>query len=97
MEEAEFIIRSLEPRARAKARGRIKLLGDHGHILRMPYSRYIIPEIFELRIVGKDNIRLIYTFKSDVAIIFHAFVKKTEGISLHEMHIIKQKFNSLRL
>ena len=76
MEEAEFIIRSLEPRARAKARGRIKLLGDHGHILRMPYSRYIIPEIFELRIVGKDNIRLIYTFKSEKRSFFMHLSKK---------------------
>lgn len=96
-DETERFISGLDPKVEAKARKRIHLLQEYGHILRMPHSRYIMPNIFELRTIGKDNVRLIYTFRDNMAIIFHAYMKKTEEISGHEMNIIKQKFNSLHL
>jgi phage-related protein len=73
------------------------MLEEFGHTIRMPYSRYVLPGIFELRTMGRDNVRLIYTFKNNEAIVFHAFLKKTESMTFYEISIIKQKFNGLPL
>lgn len=75
----------------------IGLLSNLGHTLRMPYSKSILPKIFELRVGGKHNIRIIYTFHDNYAIAFYAFMKKTEQISLKEINSIKFKFNNLQI
>ncbi len=95
--ETGNFIRGLDIRVQAKIEQRLILLEMFGHRIRMPHSRCILPGIFELRMVGKDNIRLIYTFDHGEAIVFHAFVKKTEEISGYEMGIIRQKYNRLHL
>ena len=96
-EETGKFIRDFNKKTRAKIEQRLIVLETFGHMIRMPYSRYVQQGIFELRVVGKDNIRLIYTFKQDEAIVFHAFIKKTEQISAYEMSIIKHKHNCLHL
>ncbi len=73
------------------------MLTRFGYRLRMPYSKNILPGIFELRIGGIHNIRLMYTFSNDTAIVFYGFEKKTEQISLQEMNTIKMKFNRLQI
>ena len=97
MNDVGYFINDLDAKASIKVKKRLALLRDYGHLIRMPHSRYIAPGIFELRMIGKDNIRLIYTFKNDTTIIFHAYVKKTEEITNQEMAIIKQKFTLLQL
>jgi phage-related protein len=95
--EVISFIDSLELKVRGKIRKRFIMLEEFGHMIRMPYSRYILPGIFELRTMGKDNVRLIYTFKDNEAIVFHVFLEKTESMTFHEISIIKQKFNNLHL
>ena len=95
--EVDDFINGLDLKANTKVKKRLALLRDYGHLIRMPHSKYIAPGIFELRMVGRDNIRLIYTFKNDAAVLFHAYVKKTEEITNQEMAIIKQKFTLLQL
>ncbi|MEK7213752.1 MAG: type II toxin-antitoxin system RelE/ParE family toxin [Patescibacteria group bacterium] len=75
----------------------IKILEDFGNLIKMPYSKNILPRIFELRVGGIHNIRLIYTYYNNSAIIFYSFMKKTEQISLQEINIIKTKFNNLHI
>ena len=94
-EKTSNFIKTLDPKVQAKIRRRTLVLIEFGHMLRMPYSRYISPGIFELRTVGKDNIRLIYTFHDDVALVFYAFIKKTESINSKEMNTIKLLYNQL--
>lgn len=75
----------------------MKLLEEYGNYLRMPYSKYILPGIFELRVGGTYNIRLIYTFHNNSAIVFYGFIKKTKKISHKEIQNILNKFNNLQI
>ena len=82
---------------RTRANRFIVVLENHGHLIKVPYSKNILPRIFELRVGGIQNIRLIYTFYDNNAVIFYAFMKKTEQISLNEINTIKAKFNNLQI
>ncbi|HEY9583720.1 MAG TPA: type II toxin-antitoxin system RelE/ParE family toxin [Candidatus Paceibacterota bacterium] len=95
-ETNEFIL-NIDEIDRSRSRKYIGLLEDFGHLLRMPYSKNILPYIFELRVGGIHNIRLVYTFYKNFAIIFYAFMKKTEQIGVKEMNTIKTKYNSLQI
>lgn len=95
--EAEIFVLSLDEDHNSRSQKYIRLLTDFGSLIRMPYSKNILPGIFELRVGGKQNIRLIYTFFNDSAIIFYGFMKKTEAIELHEMNAIKIRFNNLHV
>jgi len=96
-EEVRHFLLSVEKTAYAKIEKQIELLRIFGYMIRMPYSRFVLPGIFELRIIGKTNLRLMYTFHSGSAIVFCAFVKKTNEISEKDMHRIKIKFRDLQL
>ncbi len=61
----------------------------------MPFSRLILRGVFELRVGGIHNIRLIYTYREGCAIIFHFFMKKTERIETSELRIICTKYANL--
>ncbi len=73
----------------------VSVLEELGHRLRMPYSKNIGQNLFELRVIGKQNIRLIYTFRNDSAIIFYAFFKKTQQIETRVFDEIRRRFNNL--
>ncbi len=96
-EEVDAFIETCEKRVRAKISRRFLMLEKFGPMIRMPYSRYILPGVFELRTTGKDNVRLVYAFINDKAVVFYAFIKKTEEISAHEIGLIKQKLKNLHL
>lgn len=63
-----------------RVRHMIKLLETLGHELRMPFSKPVEDGIFELRIVGAVQIRLLYFFHDEHVVVVHAFFKKTEQL-----------------
>ena len=87
----------LDVKVRASIKRGLSTLEHFGYAVRMPYSKNILPGIFELRITNPRNIRLIYTFKDNCIIVFHAFIKNAEKISAKEMHTIKAKYRSLQI
>jgi phage-related protein len=98
--QSEYVkgfIENLQNKTKSRVRKNIDILINYGHMIRMPFSKNILPKIFELRIIGQENIRLIYTFHNDMAIIFHVFIKKTEQIDTREVNIIKDKYKALQL
>ena len=62
LDDVKHFILGLEAKYQGRVSKCIDLLRNNGHLLRMPNSRYIAPGIFELRITGSLNIRLIYSF-----------------------------------
>jgi phage-related protein len=52
--------------------------------------------LFELRVVGKHNIRLIYTFYEDDIYVLHGFVKKTQEIPKWELDTAQRKLQQLK-
>jgi len=93
--EVEKFINSLDKITRAKTLRSLKLLEKFSYDLRMPHSKKILENIFELRIQGKIKIRLFYIFKNNYMIITHGFIKKTLKIPEKELEITKNKIKNL--
>jgi len=73
----EEFISGLEKETIAKVLRVIDLLEKFGIKLTMPHSKKINNEIYELRIRGKQEIRIFYAFHKDKIILLHGFVKKS--------------------
>ena len=58
----EFIKRQ-QPQARSKIVHNIRLLRQYGNMLGMPHSRMLVGGLYELRIRGKEELRIFYCFK----------------------------------
>jgi hypothetical protein len=56
----EDFLKSCQARTISKAGELIDLLEKHGPLLTMPYSKKITKEMYELRIRGIQEIRIIY-------------------------------------
>lgn len=73
----------------------IQLLKDFGATLRMPHSKKIASELFELRIKGMESVRIIYTFKNNCAVLLLLFVKKTQKTPPSIVQIAKRRLESI--
>lgn len=90
----ERFIQTLEKPTIAKVLRTIDLLGDFGHKLSMPHSKKVTDKLFELRIRGKQEVRIFYTFHKDTIILLHGYLKKTQKMPKQEIH---QALNKLKL
>ncbi len=97
LEDVRNFLLEIDENNRSRANRFIIVLKSFGYLIKMPYSKNILPRIFELRVDGTHNIRLIYTFHNNSALIFHAFMKKTEQINLKEIKSIRVKYNNLHI
>ena len=73
----EKFILNLDSTTRARTERMIDLLEKHKYELEMPYSKALGGGLFELRILGKRQVRAIYSFKDKKAYIVHIFFKKS--------------------
>lgn len=70
------------------------ILSEHGPNIGMPYSRYMKNGIYELRIRGKNEIRIFYIFQIEKTIyLLHAFKKKSQKTPAKEykLALIRKK------
>ena len=74
----EDFIQSLPHKTSAKIIRSIELLEQFGSLLRLPHSKKISTQLFELRIRGQQEVRIIYTFSKNQAILIHGFIKKSQ-------------------
>ena len=79
----------------AKVFRMLELLERFGHTLGMPHSRSIGGRLFELRVRGTQEVRLIYTFKHGMAVVLHGFFKKANKIPHKEIDLAYQKLSTL--
>lgn len=91
----ENFLGSLEKITHAKTLRILDLLEKYGSNLSMPYSKKIGRRIFELRIRGKHEVRIIYTFYKNKAVLLHAFIKKSRRIAKRDSDLGKKKLFSL--
>lgn len=80
-DDIKDFIKSLEETTIAKVLRIIDLLEEYGNELRMPYSRSLGQGLFELRVRGRQEVRLFYTFHDNAAVFVGGFVKKDQNIS----------------
>lgn len=56
----------------------IDLLEQYGYALKMPHSKRLNQDLFELRIRGKEEIRILYSFIGENIHLLHVFKKQTQ-------------------
>jgi phage-related protein len=81
----EDLIGSLERITHAKTLRILDLLEKYGSKLSLPYSKKIGRRLFELRIRGKNEVRIIYTFYKNQVVLLHAFIKKSRRITKRDL------------
>jgi len=91
----EKFLLSLEKSTQSKVGKQIKMLQEFGNILGMPYSKQIGRRLYELRIRGNQEVRILYTFYSNRAYIVHAFVKKTQKTPAKEIWLALERIKLL--
>lgn len=82
----EFI-KNLQEETSSKIFKGIDLLKVHGPFLGMPYSKRLTNEIHELRIRGKQEIRILYSFSRNNVHLLHGFKKQTQKTPKNEIKI----------
>lgn len=73
----------------------INLLERFGKHLSMPYSKKITDKFYELRVRGKVEIRMIYAFEGNEAILLNIFKKKQDKIPRREIETAKTRLIAL--
>jgi phage-related protein len=91
----EKFLNSLDIETQAKTERAVELLEDYGHNLGMPHSKKVEKGIYELRVLGKKKVRLLYATKKRRAYLLHGFIKKTRKIPKKELDIARWRFKIL--
>ncbi len=91
----EKFIGNLEKPTIAKVLRTIDLLGSFGQQLTMPHSKKVDSRLFELRVRGRQEVRILYIFHNGSAVLLHGFVKKTQKISKRELENARRKLGAL--
>lgn len=86
---------SLEENSLTKSLKYIDLLKMFGNQLRMPYSKKIGHNLYELRIRGQQEVRLFYCFHQNQAVIVHALIKKSQKTPKKEIEVALSRINIL--
>lgn len=85
----------LNPKTQAKVDDLLLLLGEYENNLKMPYSKALGSGLFELRIRGQKQARIIYCFHNNFVILLHIFVKKQSSILRKDLDIAKNRKRTL--
>ena len=91
---AEFIAKQ-QPQTIAKIARLIDLLEIHGSLLGMPHAKKLETDLYELRVRGKEEIRIIYGFKCKTIYLLHGFKKQKQRTPQKEIETAKQRLMSL--
>lgn len=94
----EFIL-SLDLKAQSKVRNSIKLLQAFGIRLGLPHVRKLTgTDLWELRIIGSDNIRILYiAVTGKTFLLLHGFKKKKNKTPPKEIRIAEERLAEHRL
>lgn len=86
-EKLEYFIETLEKPTISKVMRMVDFLGEFGHRLKMPHSKHLGGGLFELRVRGTQEVRVIYAFHRGTAVLIHGFLKKSQSIPRRDLEI----------
>ncbi len=85
-------IDNLQENAQAKLGRQLDLLEEHGNQLGMPHAKAMGGGLIELRVRGRQEVRIFYAFALGKRIyLLHAFVKKTKTTPNRELVIARER------
>lgn len=83
----DIFIKKQQPQARSKIIHNVRLLQEYGNMLGMPHSKMLGRGLYELRIRGKEEIRIFYFFKQRTIYLLHAFRKQKQQTPRKEIEL----------
>lgn len=91
-------IESLTPIAKSKVSNTLDLLTEYGIKLGLPHVKKVIgTELWELRILGGDSVRLFYIATSrKTFLLVHGFIKKSQKVPKKEIKIAVARLKEYR-
>ena len=85
-------IDNLQESTQTKLARQLDLLAEHGSQLGMPHAKAIGSGLIELRVRGKQEVRVFYVFAVGKHIyLLHAFIKKSKTTPKKELDIARQR------
>ncbi|MDO8498034.1 MAG: type II toxin-antitoxin system RelE/ParE family toxin [bacterium] len=91
---AEFI-KKQQPQAIAKIIHLIDLLEVFGNLLTMSHAKKLDSNLYELRVRGKEEIRILYGFKGKDIYLLSGFKKQKQKTPQKEIDTARQRLTSL--
>jgi len=91
---AKFIKRQ-QPQTIAKIVHLIDLLEIYGPLLGMPHTKRLESNLYELRVRGKEEIRILYGFLGKTIYLLSCFKKQKQKTPKKEIETAKQRLMSL--
>ncbi len=91
----EFI-KKQQPQGRSKIAHNVRLLRQYGNMLGMPHSKALREGLYELRIRGKEELRIFYCFTQQKTIyLLHAFKKQKQQTPPKELELALSRMKEL--
>jgi phage-related protein len=88
----EDFLDGLQAATRTKVSRQFDLLEEYGPSLGMPHSKSLGGGLYELRVRGKQEVRIFYVFVVGGTIyLLHGFQKKTQTTPKHELDLARQR------
>lgn len=91
----DFFIKKQQPQARSKIIHNIRLLRQYGNMLGMPHAKMLGWGLYELRIRGKEELRICYFFKQKTIYLLHGFKKQKQKIPQKELDLARLRMKKL--
>jgi len=93
----EFI-KNQQPQARSKIVHTVRLFRQYGNMLGMPHSKILDGGLYELRIRGKEELRILYCFAQQKTIyLLHAFKKQKQQTLQKELGLALLRMKELTI
>lgn len=91
----EFI-KKQQPQARSKIAHNVRLLRQYGNMLGLPHSKALGEGLYELRIRGKEELRVLYCFvKQKTVYLLHAFKKQKQQTPQKDLGLAVSRMKEL--
>ncbi len=90
----KFIL-GLDKKTQAKLTRMIDLLKENGSDLKMPYAKQLGNKMWELRILGQQQARVIYVFNGLQIIMLNWFLKKTNKVPDREIETAQKRLTRI--
>jgi len=94
-DSVEKFIESLEESTIAKVLRTLDVLEEFGPHVGMPHSKKVENKLFELRIKGKQEVRIFYAVHKSSVVLLHGFIKKSQKTPKQEIKTATRRFRAL--
>ncbi len=91
----EDFIRKQQSQTKAKIIHQIDLLEQYGSRLGMPHSKILGSGIYELRIRGREELRIFYGFNKRIIYLLHGFKKQSRKTPEKELAVARERLKKL--